>query len=82
MNSGAEAVETAIKVARKWGYRHKGIPRHKAEVIVAEGNFHGRTITVISFTSTHQYKHDFGPFTPGFPLVEYGEFKAIEGSHQ
>ncbi len=65
MNSGAEAVETALKVARKWGYVHKGIPRHKAEVIVAEGNFHGRTITVISFTSTHQYKNDFGPFTPG-----------------
>lgn len=78
MNSGAEAVETAIKVARKWGYHHKGVPRHKAEVIVAEGNFHGRTITIISFTSTHQYKHDFGPFTPGFPMVKYGDLKAIE----
>lgn len=78
MNSGAEAVETAIKVARKWGYHQKGVPRHKAEVIVAEGNFHGRTITIISFTSTHQYKHDFGPFTPGFPLVEYGNINAIE----
>jgi ornithine--oxo-acid transaminase len=78
MNSGAEAVETAIKVARKWGYVSKGIPRHKAEVIVADGNFHGRTITVISFTSTHQYKHDFGPFTPGFPMVEYGNIEAIK----
>lgn len=78
MNSGAEAVETAIKVARKWGYHHKGIPRHKAEIIVADGNFHGRTITIISFTSTPQYKNDFGPFTPGFIMVEYGYIKALE----
>ncbi|NLN70875.1 MAG: ornithine--oxo-acid transaminase [Chloroflexi bacterium] len=78
MNSGAEAVETAIKVARKWGYHIKGVPRHQAEIIVADGNFHGRTITIISFTSTHQYKHDFGPFTPGFPMVKYGDIKAIE----
>ncbi len=78
MNSGAEAVETAIKVARKWGYVTKGIPRHKAEIIVADGNFHGRTVTVISFSSTHQYKHDFGPFTPGFPLVKYGDIDAIK----
>lgn len=78
MNSGAEAVETAIKVARKWGYVSKGIPRHKAEIIVADGNFHGRTVTVISFSSTHQYKHDFGPFTPGFLLVKYGDIEAIK----
>ena len=78
MNSGAEAVETAIKVARKWGYHTKGVPRHQAEVIVADGNFHGRTITIISFTSNHHYKHDFGPFTPGFPMVKYGDIKAIE----
>lgn len=80
MNSGAEAVETAVKVARKWGYVQKGIPRHKAEIIVAEGNFHGRTITVISFSSTEQYKQDFGPFTPGFPMVEYGSLEAIEAA--
>ena len=61
MNSGAEAVETAIKVARKWGYVSKGIPRYKAEIIVANGNFHGRTTTIISFTSTDLYKRDFGP---------------------
>jgi ornithine--oxo-acid transaminase len=80
MNSGAEAVETAIKVARKWGYHVKGVPRHKAEIIVADGNFHGRTVTIISFTSTPQYKDDFGPFTPGFPMVEYGDIKAIENA--
>ncbi len=80
MNSGAEAVETAIKVARKWGYHVKGVPRHKAEIIVADGNFHGRTVTIISFTSTPQYKDDFGPFTPGFPMVEYGDIKAIENT--
>ncbi|MFU8826745.1 MAG: ornithine--oxo-acid transaminase [Brevefilum sp.] len=78
MNSGAEAVETAIKVARKWGYHSKGVPRHKAEIIVADGNFHGRTITIISFTSTPNYKDDFGPFTPGFPMVKYGDIQAIE----
>lgn len=80
MNSGAEAVETAVKVARKWGYVQKGIPRHEAEIIVAEGNFHGRTVTVISFSSTEQYKQDFGPFTPGFPMVEYGNLEAIEAA--
>jgi ornithine--oxo-acid transaminase len=78
MNSGAEAVETAIKTARKWGYITKGIPRYQAEIIVAEGNFHGRTTTIISFTSTEEYKHDFGPFTPGFKLVPYGDIQAIE----
>ncbi len=77
MNSGAEAVETAIKVARKWAYRVKGIPRYDAEIIVAEGNFHGRTTTIISFSSTEFYKQDFGPFTPGFVSVPYGDIDAI-----
>lgn len=80
MNSGAEAVETAIKVARKWAYVSKGIPRYDAEIIVAEGNFHGRTTTIISFTTTEKYKKDFGPFTPGFKIVEYGDIKAMEGA--
>ena len=78
MNSGAEAVETAIKVARKWGYVTKKIPRYKAEIIVADGNFHGRTTTIISFTTTELYKHDFGPFTPGFINVKYGDLEAIK----
>ncbi len=77
MNSGAEAVETAVKLARKWGYRVKGIPRHQAEMIVAEGNFHGRTISIISFSSEELYKDDFGPFTPGFIPVPYGDADAI-----
>lgn len=78
MNSGAEAVETAIKVARKWAYLVKGIPRYDAEIIVANGNFHGRTTTIISFTSTDEYKYDFGPFTPGFTMVDYGDVDAIK----
>ena len=77
MNSGAEAVETAIKAARKWGYVSKNIPRYQAEIIVADGNFHGRTTTIISFTSTELYKNDFGPFTPGFINVKYGDLEAI-----
>lgn len=80
MNSGAEAVETAIKVARKWAYLTKGIPKNQAEIIVAEGNFHGRTISVISFSSTEQYKNDFGPFTPGFIMVPYGDSEAIKNA--
>jgi ornithine--oxo-acid transaminase len=80
MNSGAEAVETAIKVARKWAYVSKKIPRYDAEIIVAEGNFHGRTTTIVSFTSTVEYKKDFGPFTPGFPMVEYGDIDAIKSA--
>lgn len=78
MNSGAEAVETAIKVARKWAYSVKGIPRNKAEIIVADGNFHGRTVTIISFSSTPLYKDDFGPFTPGFRMVSYGNLDQIK----
>jgi len=80
MNSGAEAVETAIKVARKWAYVTKKIPRYEAEIIVAEGNFHGRTTTIISFTTTPEYKEDFGPFTPGFKVVEYGNLDAIKAA--
>ena len=78
MNSGAEAVETAIKVARKWGYVSKNIQRYEAEIIVANGNFHGRTTTIISFASTEKYKQDFGPFTPGFKMVEYGDIEPLE----
>ena len=78
MNSGAEAVETAIKLARKWAYQVKGVPRHEAEMIVCKGNFHGRTTTVISFSTEPLYKDDFGPFTPGFVTVPYGDAAAIE----
>lgn len=77
MNSGAEAVETAIKITRKWGYQTKKIPRGQAEIIVADGNFHGRTITVISFSSEQLYKNDFGPLTPGFISLPYGDAEAI-----
>ena len=77
MNSGAEAVETAIKAARRWGYRSKNIKSGKAEIIVADGNFHGRTTTIISFSSSHNSKEDFGPLTPGFISVEFGSAKAI-----
>jgi ornithine--oxo-acid transaminase len=78
MNSGAEAVESALKLARKWAYRVKGVERHKAEIITAAGNFHGRTITAISFSTEPSYRDDFGPFTPGFVTVPYGDAAAIE----
>jgi len=77
MNSGAEAVETALKLARKWAYQVKGIPRHKAEIITCDGNFHGRTISTISFSSEPLYRDDFGPFTPGFVSAQYGDAEAI-----
>jgi ornithine--oxo-acid transaminase len=80
MNSGAEAVETAIKVARKWAYVVKGIPRYKAEIIVADGNFHGRTTTIISFSTTKEYRYDFGPFTEGFIAVKFGDIDAIKSA--
>ena len=80
MNSGVEAVETAIKLARKWGYVVKGIPRHKAEIITCQGNFHGRTITAISVSTEPLYRDDFGPFTPGFITVSYGNVEEIERS--
>jgi len=73
MNSGSEAVETAIKAVRKWGYTVKGIPENKAEIICASGNFHGRTTTIISFSTDEQYRFGFGPYTPGFPIVRYGD---------
>ena len=78
MNSGAEAVETALKLARKWAYQVKGVPRHEAEIILASGNFHGRTVSIISFSTEPSYRDDFGPFTPGFIIVEYGDAQAIE----
>ncbi len=77
MNSGAEAVETAIKVARKWGYTVKGIPDGEAEIIVARGNFHGRTTTIVSFSDDPAARDHFGPYTPGFVSVEYGSAQAV-----
>jgi len=78
MNSGAEAVETAIKTARKWGYKVKKVPKDRAEIIVCENNFHGRTTTIVGFSSEEQYREDFGPFTPGFKLIPYGDAQALE----
>ncbi|MBS0271486.1 MAG: ornithine--oxo-acid transaminase [Proteobacteria bacterium] len=78
MNTGAEAVETAIKVARRWGYEVKGIPENQAEIIVAENNFHGRTTTIISFSTESEYRRDFGPFTPGFKAVPFDNAEALE----
>jgi len=78
MNSGAEAVETAIKAARKWGYKVKGMEKDKAEIIVCDGNFHGRTTTIISFSSKDQYKDGFGPLTPGFIIIPYGDIDALK----
>jgi ornithine--oxo-acid transaminase len=77
MNSGAEAVETAIKAARKWGYTVKGIAKDQAEIIVCAGNFHGRTVTVVSFSSSEQYREGFGPLTPGFRIIPYGDIEAL-----
>ncbi|MGE0200586.1 MAG: ornithine--oxo-acid transaminase [Candidatus Melainabacteria bacterium] len=78
MNSGAEAVETAIKMARKWGYTKKGIPADKAEIIVCENNFHGRTTTIISFSTEAAYRDGFGPFTPGFKVIPFGDVEALK----
>jgi ornithine--oxo-acid transaminase len=78
MNTGAEAVETAIKLARKWGYRVKGVPHQRAEIVVCENNFHGRTTTIVGFSSEPQYREDFGPFTPGFETVPFGDAGALE----
>ncbi len=77
MNSGAEAVETAIKAARKWGYEKKKVAENKAEIIVCENNFAGRTTTIISFSSEQQYKEGFGPYTPGFRIIPYGDIAAL-----
>ncbi len=78
MNSGAEAVETAIKLIRKWAYVTKKIPKHNAEIIVCTDNFHGRTTTIISFSSELDYKDNFGPFTPGFKIIPYGDLEALK----
>ncbi|MGP4017695.1 ornithine--oxo-acid transaminase [Saccharopolyspora sp. 5N708] len=80
MNSGAEAVESAIKVARKWAYRVKGVPDGAAEVVVAGGNFHGRTTTIVSFSTDETARAEFGPFTPGFVVVPYGDAAALAGA--
>jgi len=80
MNSGAEAVETAIKAARKWGYTVKGIPDGQAEIIVCANNFHGRTTTVVSFSTDEQYRRGFGPFTPGFKVIPFGDARALEAA--
>jgi ornithine--oxo-acid transaminase len=77
MNSGAEAVETAVKTARKWGYKIKGIPQDKAEIIVCANNFHGRTVTIISFSTDEQYRDGFGPLTPGFKVIPFGDAHAL-----
>jgi ornithine--oxo-acid transaminase len=77
MNSGAESVETAIKAARKWAYQVKGIPQDKAEIIACANNFHGRTVTLISFSTEPLYRNDFGPFTPGFVVIPYGDTEAL-----
>ncbi|MFW6330609.1 MAG: ornithine--oxo-acid transaminase, partial [Gemmatimonadota bacterium] len=77
MNTGAEAVETAIKAVRKWSYEKKGVPEDRAEIIVFSGNFHGRTTTVISFSSDELYKKNFGPLTPGFTILPYGDLDAV-----
>lgn len=77
MNSGTEAVETAIKAARKWAYEVKGVPQDEAKIIVCEGNFHGRTTTIISFSTAPQYRQGFGPFTPGFISVPFGDIRAL-----
>jgi ornithine--oxo-acid transaminase len=80
MNSGAEAVETAVKTARKWGYLVKSIPEGKAEIIVCANNFHGRTVTTISFSTEEQYRSGFGPFTPGFKVIPFGDAEALKAT--
>jgi ornithine--oxo-acid transaminase len=80
MNSGAEAVETALKAARKWAYTVKGVPADRAEIIVCDGNFHGRTITIVGFSSVPQYRDGFGPFPPGFKSVRFGNAEAVRAA--
>lgn len=80
MNTGAEAVETAVKTARKWGYRVKGVPAEMAKIVVAGNNFHGRTTTVISFSTDAEARADFGPYTPGFEIVPYGDLTAMRAA--
>lgn len=78
MNTGAEAVESALKIARKWAYYKRGIPMNEGNIIVAEGNFHGRTITIVSFSTEHQYRDGFGPYTPGFKVARFGDANEVE----
>jgi ornithine--oxo-acid transaminase len=80
MNSGAEAVETVIKTVRKWGYQVKGVPEDQAEIIVCENNFHGRTITIVGFSTDENSRKGFGPFTPGFKIIPYGDAEALESA--
>jgi len=80
MNSGAEAVETAIKTVRKWGYTVKGVPENEAEIVVCENNFHGRTISIVSFSTDPHARKGFGPFTPGFKVIPYGDAAALEAA--
>ncbi|MFD5080861.1 ornithine--oxo-acid transaminase [Streptomyces sp. NPDC058371] len=80
MNTGAEAVETAVKTARKWGYRIKGVPDGRARIVVASDNFHGRTTTIISFSTDAEAREDFGPYTPGFDIVPYGDLAALRAA--
>jgi ornithine--oxo-acid transaminase len=80
MNSGAEAVETAIKTVRKWGYKIKGVPKDKAEIIVCSNNFHGRTTTIVGFATEDQYRDGFGPFAPGFVIIPYGDYDALKAA--
>jgi ornithine--oxo-acid transaminase len=80
MNSGAEAIETAVKTARKWGYQKKGIPQDQAEIIACENNFHGRTVTIVSFSTEPLYRKDFGPFTPGFKMIPFNDAAALEAA--
>ncbi|MEU5836845.1 ornithine--oxo-acid transaminase [Streptomyces diacarni] len=80
MNTGAEAVETAVKTARKWGYRVKGVPAGQAKIIVADNNFHGRTTTIVSFSTDEEARADHGPYTPGFETVPYGDLAALEAA--
>ncbi|WP_407560677.1 ornithine--oxo-acid transaminase [Streptomyces sp. 184] len=80
MNTGAEAVETAVKTARKWGYRVKGVPEGRAKIVVAENNFHGRTTTIVSFSTDPEARADYGPYTPGFEIVPYGDLAALDAA--
>ncbi|MBB5934785.1 ornithine--oxo-acid transaminase [Streptomyces zagrosensis] len=80
MNTGAEAIETAVKTARKWGYRVKGVPDGQAKIVVADGNFHGRTTTIVSFSTDPEARADYGPYTPGFEIVPYGDLAALEAA--
>lgn len=80
MNTGAEAVETAVKAARRWGYMRKGIPADQAEIIVCANNFHGRTTTIVGFSSDEESREGFGPFTPGFKVISYGDAAALEAA--